>query len=200
MERLRPHLAQAYLQAQHRDHARALIAAHEAGLAHHGGAVIVLDASGSPVHMSPQARRLLTAHFGDVAEGVLPDPLPEWLAANQPDRPNSLTITTSRGSLRVRAVCGRTPRPWRAVLLDEQRTAAPTVDSMRIFGLTKRQAEVLRLPACGKTNQQIADEIFCSPATVRKHLEHIYARLQVRSRGQAIAIAMTEGARRHSKP
>jgi DNA-binding CsgD family transcriptional regulator len=55
--------------------------------------------------------------------------------------------------------------------------------------LTARQWEILRLVARGSTNAQIARALVLSEATVRKHLENIYARLQVNSRTGALAKA-----------
>jgi DNA-binding CsgD family transcriptional regulator len=56
--------------------------------------------------------------------------------------------------------------------------------------LTPRQWEILRLVATGRTNLQIAHLLVVSEATVRKHLENIYERLEVNSRTEALAKAM----------
>jgi DNA-binding CsgD family transcriptional regulator len=53
--------------------------------------------------------------------------------------------------------------------------------------LTPRQLELLRRVARGDTNRQIARGLGLSEATVRKHLENIYARLDVHSRTEALA-------------
>jgi DNA-binding CsgD family transcriptional regulator len=53
--------------------------------------------------------------------------------------------------------------------------------------LTPRQIAVLRLVAMGYTNKQIARELFVAEATVRKHLENIYTRLDVGNRAGALA-------------
>ena len=53
--------------------------------------------------------------------------------------------------------------------------------------LTSRQLQLLRRVADGHTNRQIARDLGLSEATVRKHLEHIYARLEVNSRTEALA-------------
>jgi DNA-binding CsgD family transcriptional regulator len=55
--------------------------------------------------------------------------------------------------------------------------------------LTARQWDLLRLVAAGYTNAQIARRLAVSEATVRKHLENIYARLQVSSRTAAVTRA-----------
>lgn len=56
-------------------------------------------------------------------------------------------------------------------------------------GLTPREKEVLGWVARGKTNPEIAGELFISPETVRKHLENIFEKLGVRTRTAAAAYA-----------
>jgi DNA-binding NarL/FixJ family response regulator len=58
------------------------------------------------------------------------------------------------------------------------------------YGLTKRELEILQKTASGLTNNQIAEELFISPKTVRKHIENIYQKLQVHNRVEAVNIAM----------
>jgi DNA-binding CsgD family transcriptional regulator len=53
--------------------------------------------------------------------------------------------------------------------------------------LTPRQAELMRRVAQGQTNRQAARALGLSEGTVRKHLENIYARLEVNSRTEAVA-------------
>lgn len=53
--------------------------------------------------------------------------------------------------------------------------------------LTDRQLELLEAVARGDSNRQIARDLGVTEATVRKHLEHIYRRLGVASRTQAVA-------------
>jgi DNA-binding NarL/FixJ family response regulator len=56
-------------------------------------------------------------------------------------------------------------------------------------GLTPRELEVLRAIAGGATNKQVAQQIFISEMTVRRHLANIYAKLGVSSRTAAAAWA-----------
>jgi DNA-binding CsgD family transcriptional regulator len=53
--------------------------------------------------------------------------------------------------------------------------------------LTDRERDVLTLVREGKTNSQIARELWIAHGTVRKHLEHIYRKLGVQSRTAALA-------------
>jgi DNA-binding NarL/FixJ family response regulator len=56
-------------------------------------------------------------------------------------------------------------------------------------GLTARELEVLRLVAAGKSNRQIAAELVISEHTVARHLQNIFAKLDVSSRTAASAFA-----------
>lgn len=53
--------------------------------------------------------------------------------------------------------------------------------------LSAREEEILNLLVTGKRYKEIADALFISPATVHTHLHHIYEKLQVRSRSEAMA-------------
>lgn len=59
--------------------------------------------------------------------------------------------------------------------------------------LTVKEREVVRLLGTGRSNSDIADALFVSAATVKTHLAHIYAKLGVRSRRQAVALALSLG-------
>lgn len=59
--------------------------------------------------------------------------------------------------------------------------------------LSQREAEVLGLVAEGKSNGEIGRQLFLSEATVKSHLVHIFAKLDVTSRTAAVAEARTRG-------
>jgi DNA-binding CsgD family transcriptional regulator len=58
--------------------------------------------------------------------------------------------------------------------------------SIRALGLTKREFEVLCWLAKDKSNSEIARLLKCSLSTVKKHLEHIYEKLEVQTRTAAV--------------
>jgi len=60
-------------------------------------------------------------------------------------------------------------------------------------GLTEREAEVLRLIAAGRSNVEIATELFVGEATVKTHVNRIFAKTGSRDRPQAIAYAHRRG-------
>jgi DNA-binding NarL/FixJ family response regulator len=59
--------------------------------------------------------------------------------------------------------------------------------------LTAREADVLALVADGLSNPEIAAKIFVSVATVKTHINSIFAKLAVRDRAQAIALVRNRG-------
>ncbi len=71
----------------------------------------------------------------------------------------------------------------------ESLTNAPALSD---FGLTQREREVLQMMAAGKSNQEIAAALFVSLGTVKVHVTHILAKLDVKSRSAA-----TDYAHRH---
>jgi DNA-binding CsgD family transcriptional regulator len=65
--------------------------------------------------------------------------------------------------------------------------ATATTGDYAAPGLTPREREVLALVAEGKSNAEIAAELWIATGTVRVHLEHIYTKLDVKSRTAALA-------------
>ncbi|MFI1018447.1 response regulator [Streptomyces sp. NPDC020965] len=59
--------------------------------------------------------------------------------------------------------------------------------------LSAREREVLTLVARGNSNRRIAGELFISEATVKTHLQHLYAKLGVNDRAAAVARAYERG-------
>ena len=59
--------------------------------------------------------------------------------------------------------------------------------------LTEREIEILQFLAQGKTNQDIADELFLSERTVRTHVTNILTKLGLANRTQAVLYALREG-------
>jgi DNA-binding NarL/FixJ family response regulator len=63
----------------------------------------------------------------------------------------------------------------------------PLVESLTAVGITRREAQVLRLVAVGRSNHHIAAELGISDRTVGKHLEHCFRKLDVSDRSTAAA-------------
>ncbi|WP_435852838.1 ATP-binding protein [Streptomyces vietnamensis] len=77
----------------------------------------------------------------------------------------------------------------RLSLAPEKQAPAPAEPGEDGFGLTPREQDVLRLVAAGRTNRQIAEELFISPKTASVHVSNILAKLGVAGRGEAAALA-----------
>ena len=72
---------------------------------------------------------------------------------------------------------------------DKADAGALTQDRLQTLGLTPREAEVMAWVAQGKSNSDIAIILVSSPRTVAKHIEHVFAKLNVESRTAAVAEA-----------
>jgi DNA-binding NarL/FixJ family response regulator len=70
-----------------------------------------------------------------------------------------------------------------------QRPPALPGSPPRLAPLSEREREVLALIGAGRSNAEIAAELFISPATVKSHVRHILAKLDLRDRAQAIVLA-----------
>ncbi len=69
------------------------------------------------------------------------------------------------------------------------RSSAPPL----VEPLTEREAEVFELLASGRTNREIAADLFVTVGTIKAHTSNIYAKLQARNRAEAIARARDLG-------
>jgi DNA-binding NarL/FixJ family response regulator len=76
---------------------------------------------------------------------------------------------------------------------DERDVAAMLTGRPVPGGLSPRETQVLRLVATGKSNPQIAAELFVSEKTVARHMSNIFSKLDVSSRTAAAALAHEHG-------
>jgi DNA-binding NarL/FixJ family response regulator len=70
-----------------------------------------------------------------------------------------------------------------------QRPQAAPAATARLAPLSEREVEVLGLIGAGRSNPEIAEELFISVATVKSHVRSILAKLDLRDRAQAIVLA-----------
>jgi DNA-binding NarL/FixJ family response regulator len=67
------------------------------------------------------------------------------------------------------------------------------VSARELDGLTDREREVLTLVGRGKSNDEIAGELFVSPATVKTHVSRVMSKLYARDRAQLVVAAYESG-------
>ena len=191
LDLLRPHLGQAHRRALERERAATVMAALERGLSEQDAAVVLVDAGGVIAFTSGRAPRLLSEYFPRVPAAAArrcrrwsPS---GWRRRREALAPMPLEVGAEHGTLTLRA----DPGPGGGWLLTFDEEPLPSPERLRGLGLTRRQAEILSLLASGAGVAEIATDLYLSPATVRKHLENVYARLGVHTRAEAIARART---------
>jgi CheY-like chemotaxis protein/DNA-binding CsgD family transcriptional regulator len=160
-----------------------------------GYASITVRASdGKLMWQTPLARDLLLAYYGTVAPETPPAVL-EWLRRHLADaqrqiEPPRLTAELGARRLTFRLHQQTGDDDWLIVMREVSDTAV--IEAMSLsFKLTAREAEVLYWVVKGKINRDIADIVGSSPATVKKHLERVFAKLGVETRTSAAGMAMT---------
>ncbi|MCF3962369.1 response regulator transcription factor [Streptomyces fuscigenes] len=75
----------------------------------------------------------------------------------------------------------------------QPQAAAPAAPAELPDGLTAREAEVLALVAEGLSNKEIAGRLHIGPATVKTHINNLFAKTGVRDRAQAVRYAYQRG-------
>jgi len=78
-------------------------------------------------------------------------------------------------------------------VLSIYRTAPTQSDTTALETLTAREREVLTLIGAGRTNAEIAGELFLGAGTVKTHVNHLFAKLGLRDRAAAVVFAFDSG-------
>jgi DNA-binding CsgD family transcriptional regulator len=107
------------------------------------------------------------------------------------DRDKAITLLEEASS--ISRELGMRPLMERAAALQEQLHAQPVVTPAYPDGLTGREVEVLRLIALGKSNAEIAQELFISPNTVAHHVTNILNKTNTANRTEAATYAGQHG-------
>lgn len=166
---LNPHLVSLDRASKNRRRLHEALALHESTRT----ALVLLEADERVAFASSAARELIDRYFAENGDR-LPDSVVSWLRERRRAVTGEpLRVDAGDRSLVIEFVDG-------ALLLDERRW---------LPRLTAREREILELVAEGRTNAQIAERLWVSPGTVRKHLDNVYAKLGVHTRTAAAAFA-----------
>jgi len=98
---------------------------------------------------------------------------------------NGIEDTLNGGSAMTPSIALKTLKLLRSATIPEQ------TDTMN-YKLSEREVQVLEQLSTGLSYTKIADNLFLSPSTVRKHIENIYRKLQVHSKLEAVEKAKRE--------
>jgi CheY-like chemotaxis protein/DNA-binding CsgD family transcriptional regulator len=165
-----------------------------------GYASIAVRASdGRLLWQTPLARELLQAYYGPVPGGLAPRPVVEWLQRHLKDAQQhvepprlSAELEARRLTFRLHQQIGEDEEGGDWLIVMREVSDAAVIEAMSLsFKLTLREAEVLYWVVKGKINRDIADIVGASPATVKKHLERVFAKLGVETRTAAANMALT---------
>ncbi|MEO7887179.1 MAG: response regulator transcription factor [Polaromonas sp.] len=155
------------------------------------------QADGKLIWQTPLARELLMRYYGTSAPQT-PEPVLNWLrhhmaeAERQIEPPRlAVELGPRRLTFRLHQQTDDGDRGGDWLIVMREISDDAVVEAMSLsFKLTAREAEVLYWVVKGKTNRDIGDILGSSPATVKKHLERVYAKLGVETRTAAAGMAM----------
>lgn len=193
---LLPHLKSAYRNSQQYTKFQRQLASH--AQAFDRLKAIVLNVSGEVKLISTVAGNLLDRYFGGEwnNSNQLPDALNSWVKQQLRLQQSELIvpiqpwqITKNGHKLKIDLLCDF-PAEQHLLICSEQPVEFSVIDKFRSSGLSKREAEVLALVAAGKNNLEISQDFAISIKTVKKHLEHIFSKLNASSRMDAVNKAL----------
>jgi DNA-binding response OmpR family regulator/DNA-binding CsgD family transcriptional regulator len=160
--------------------------------------ITVRVSDGKLMWQTPLARDLLLRYYGTEAP-VTPMPVLNWLRRHvseaetlvEPPR-LSLEIGPKRLTFRLHQQIGDSEGGGDWLIIMQEVSDESVIDAIALsFKLTPREAEVLYWVVKGKINRDIGDIVGSSPMTVKKHLEHVFAKLGVETRTAAAGMAMS---------
>jgi DNA-binding CsgD family transcriptional regulator len=197
---IQPHATQALQQLRELHRLRSTLASFETLINHLSQGIICLSVHNRINWASTRARSFLQTYWRSAPDsGCLPAPLLGWLLKNLAPTGTGgagrepLIVQSPTSQLAVRLMVDKNER----YLFFEETVLRPTFEEFKQFGLTDREAEVLGWVARGKSNDDTAAILNICSQTVKKHLERIYATLNVANRTEAALKA--QDVLRHSR-
>jgi CheY-like chemotaxis protein/DNA-binding CsgD family transcriptional regulator len=160
--------------------------------------ITVRVSDGKLMWQTPLARDLLLRYYGTSAPHT-PEAVCQWLRRHvgeaqvlqEPPR-LSIELGPKRLTFRLHQQIGDSEGggDWLIIMREESDESVMEAIALS-FKLTPREAEVLYWVVKGKINRDIGDIVGSSPMTVKKHLEHVFAKLGVETRTAAAGMAMS---------
>jgi len=156
--------------------------------------ITVRVSDGRLMWQTPLARDLLMRYYGTDAP-TTPIPVLTWLRRHvalglsgvEPRR-LSTELGPKRLSFRLHQQIGDSEGGGDWLIIMQEVSDESVIEAMGLcFKLTPKEAEVLYWVVKGKINRDIGDIVGSSPMTVKKHLEHVFAKLGVETRTAAAA-------------
>lgn len=154
--------------------------------------LIILSESNKIQWMSLRANDLISKHFPSSIKKVntLPSDLKIWLKHQLKNirfghRTQEFHLLSDSHELCIKLIESDKVDSTLLLRLDEHIRETPEILS-DYFNLTPREAEVVDWVSKGKTNIEISIILSIAPATVKKHLEHVYDKLEVCNRASAL--------------
>ncbi len=177
LEMLRPHLVIALNNLTLASERQTSLDSTEPGWRELSYATIIVDRQSRILyHTGPGLKWI-----GAALQEFLPGHISGWLNQAAPNpRHQTMSLNTEAGEICIRFVPTGSPQRRLLVLTagSQNMIPAPAND----FGLSKRELEIARLIGDGKTNAEIAGILGISPRTVQKHIEHIFEKMDVKTR------------------
>lgn len=197
LNQLRPHLIQAYHNAEAVTRLSVELTQARGALEKLGQGVVFLSSDGKVRTMTEQAREWLEEYFQTEAMSRerLPETLDRWVRHQQglvhardtaPPPRQPLVVARAGKHLLVRLIS----EPDQNLLVLEERYTAFNPTVLECLGLSRREAEVLCWIMQGKTNSVIGTILGITERTVEKHIERIFHKLCVETRTAAATLAL----------
>jgi DNA-binding NarL/FixJ family response regulator len=134
---------------------------------------------------SPPVLALTTFDDDEVLAGMLRAGAAGFVLKGVPaeELHRAVRVVAEGGAWLDPAVTGRVLATYRSVM------PPPAAGGPGLDTLTGREREVLALIGNGKTNAEIAAELYVGEGTVKTHVNHVFAKLQLRDRAAAVVFA-----------
>jgi DNA-binding CsgD family transcriptional regulator len=194
---VRPHIGQAWRNVRLVSRLLGQFQMLQLGVENLGVGVILCGPNGRVQFINAQARRYLAELFSTTrqTDHCLPPDLLLWMRHENSKLIENGDAPSVRTPLVIekenkRLVVSLLSQSSANLILMEEQPAAANNGVWDSFGLTSREAEVLRWIAMGKTNNEIATILGMQTGTAKKHVEHIFEKLGVETRTSAASLVL----------